>query len=466
MSDILVLGSGLTGLTAALLLARDGHAVTVLDRDPAPPPEDAETAWREWARPGVAQFRQLHFLLPRWRAIMAEELPDVLVAMLAAGAARTNVLHQRHADVTGGWRPGDERFDAVTARRPVIEAAVAGVAARTPGLAIRRGVRVSGLVTAGRSAVPRVVGVRTDGGELAADLVVDATGRHGPTVDWIVAAGGRAPAVTEADSGFRYYGRHYRLRDGQPSDGPDANLNHYASVSVLRLAADNGTYGLGVVTGARDRALHPLRRAANWEAAIRRHPAAAHWLSGEPITDIAVFGGLADRRRAFVVGGRPVVTGLVAVGDAWACTNPSLGRGASIGALHASVLRDTVAKEGLGDADALVNRFHDETERVVGPYVDATLAFDHHRLAAIEADVAGEPYRPDDPGWTMATALNVGARHDPDLTRAHAVIAALLATPAEVFADAALRERVLPWVGRPWLSPGPSRAELLEVVAA
>jgi hypothetical protein len=25
---------------------------------------------------------------------------------------------------------------------------------------------------------------------------------------------------------------------------------------------------------------------------------------------------------------------------------------------------------------------------------------------------------------------------------------------------------VLPWVGRPWLSPGPSRAELLEVVAA
>ena len=463
MSDILVLGSGLTGLTAAMLLARDGHAVTVLDRDPAPPPEGAETAWREWARPGVAQFRQLHFLLPRWRAVMAEELPDVLVAMLAAGATRTNVLHQRSADVTGGWRPGDERFDAVTARRPVIEAAVAGVAARTPGVTIRRGVRVSGLVTAGRSAVPRVVGVRTDGGELAADLVVDATGRHGPTVDWIVAAGGRAPAVTEADSGFRYYCRHYR---GPLPEGRDANLSHYGSVSLLTLAADNGTYGLGVVTGARDRALHPLRRAATWEAAIRRHPAAAHWLSGEPITDIAVFGGLADRRRAFVVDGRPVVTGLVAVGDAWACTNPSLGRGASIGALHASVLRDTVAKEGLGDPDALVNRFHDETERVVGPYVDATLAFDHHRLAAIEADIAGEPYRPDDPGWTMATALNVGARHDPELTRAHAVIAALLATPAEVFADAALRERVLPWVGHPWLSPGPSRTELLATLAA
>jgi 2-polyprenyl-6-methoxyphenol hydroxylase-like FAD-dependent oxidoreductase len=466
MSDILVLGAGLTGMTAALLLARDGHAVTLLDRDPAPPPDPA-SAWSSWDRPGVAQFRQLHFLLPRWRAVMAEELPEVLPAMLDAGAVRTNVLHQRA--VAGGWRPGDERFDAVTARRPVIEAAVAGVAARTSGLVVRRGVRVAGLLTggtgeaAGAAGVPRVVGVRTDGGDLRADLVVDATGRHGPTVDWIVAAGGRAPAVVEADSGFRYYGRHYR---GPLPEGRDANLTHYGSVSLLTLAADNGTYGLGIVTSARDRALHPLRRAANWEAAIRQHPATAHWLAGEPITDVAVFGGLADRRRTFVVDGRPVVTGLVAVGDAWACTNPSLGRGASIGALHACVLRDAVAKEGLGDADALVQRFHEETERVVGPYVDATLAFDRHRLAAIEADIAGAAHRPDDPGWTMATALTAGARHDPELTRAHAAVAALLATPAEVFADAALRERVLPWAGRPWFSPGPSRAELIATLAA
>ena len=95
---------------------------------------------------------------------------------------------------------------------------MAGVAARTPGLTIRRGTRVSGLVTAGRSAVPRVVGVRTDGGDLAADLVVDATGRHGSTVDWIVAAGGRAPAEDGADSGFRYYTRHYPA--GRTPDGP------------------------------------------------------------------------------------------------------------------------------------------------------------------------------------------------------------------------------------------------------
>ena len=231
----------------------------------------------------------------------------------------------------------------------------------------------------------------------SADLVVDATGRNGPTIDWIIEAGGLAPAETTADSGFRYYARHYRARAGRLPEGRDVALTHYASVSLLTLAADNGTFGLGIVTSAHDRALRPLHARRAWEAAMRRYPAVAHWLDAEPITDVTVFGGLADRRRSFVVDGRPVVTGLVAVGDAWACTNPSLGRGVSIGALHACVLRDAVAKEGLGDADALVRRFHEETERVVGPYVDATLAFDQHRLATIEADIAGVAYEPDDP---------------------------------------------------------------------
>ena len=36
MPRITVLGAGVCGLAAAMLLARDGHDVTVLERDPAP----------------------------------------------------------------------------------------------------------------------------------------------------------------------------------------------------------------------------------------------------------------------------------------------------------------------------------------------------------------------------------------------------------------------------------------------
>ena len=58
MSNVVICGGGICGLGAALLLARDGHDVTVLERDRSPLPESGEQAWEVWERNGVAQFRQ------------------------------------------------------------------------------------------------------------------------------------------------------------------------------------------------------------------------------------------------------------------------------------------------------------------------------------------------------------------------------------------------------------------------
>ena len=52
------------------------------------------------------------------------------------------------AEISGGPRPGDERFTAITGRRPFVEATVARVAAAEPGLEIVRGAAVTGLLTA------------------------------------------------------------------------------------------------------------------------------------------------------------------------------------------------------------------------------------------------------------------------------------------------------------------------------
>lgn len=79
---------------------------------------------------------------------------------------------------------GDAALRFVTGRRPVFEAVIAGLAADEPGLRVRRGVRLAGLV-AGPSAVggvPHVAGmVSTDGEVWKADLVVDAMGRRSPS---------------------------------------------------------------------------------------------------------------------------------------------------------------------------------------------------------------------------------------------------------------------------------------------
>lgn len=326
MADILVLGAGLNGLTVAMLLSGDGHRVTVLERDPAEPGGTADDLWRGWRRRGVTRFRQPHFLLPRWRAVMAEELPAVLDEMVAMGALRVNLLAALPERMLGVPDPAsDDRFATVTARRPILEAAIARVAARTPGVTIRRGVTVTGLVP-GRAAIARVL---TEAGEtIRADLVVDATGRRSPVVGMLDTIGCRRPVEEREDSGFVYYARHFRAADGGTRpESAGLLLQHFASVSLLTLPCDSGTWATVFVVSSRDRRLRALREVPVWERALALFPAHAAWGRGEPIADVQVIAGIEDRYRRFVVDGVPVVTGLVAVGDAWACTNPSLGRG-------------------------------------------------------------------------------------------------------------------------------------------
>jgi 2-polyprenyl-6-methoxyphenol hydroxylase-like FAD-dependent oxidoreductase len=471
MAEILVLGAGLNGLVTAMLLARDGHSVTILERDDAPPGNNAENLWLDWQRPGVNQFRQLHYMLPRWRALMQRELPGVLEELIALGGSRVNMFDQLPAAVTGGRRDGDERFETVTARRPVLEAAVATVAQRTHDVSIRRGVKVSGLLTGGRRVIasaPHVTGVVIEGGAvLRADLVVDATGRRSPIGSMIESAGGRSPHEEREDSGFVYYARHFRSSDGSRPAVLGTLLQHFDSLSVLTLPADNDTWGVGFTTSARDKQLRGLRDVSAWHAALKLYPTAAHWGEAEPITDVQVIAGIEDRYHRYVLDGDPIVTGLVAIGDAWACTNPSLGRGASIGMLHACALRDLLRDVDPDQPEKLVRRFDEITESAVTPLYRMTLAFDRHRLNEIAADVAGETYQMSDPSWAMTKALYAAAPKDPEVLRAYMSVVSMLCTPQEALAAPGMVAKVLTLGANApqYPTPGPDRAQLLSTIA-
>src|ERR1700690_2022853 len=108
MAGIVVIGGGMGGLSDALPLGGDGHDVTVLERDPAPPPAEADAAWDDWDRKGVNQFRMIHYFLPRFREIVEAELPDVVKALDADGVLRFNPVMSAPDFVTGGYREDDE----------------------------------------------------------------------------------------------------------------------------------------------------------------------------------------------------------------------------------------------------------------------------------------------------------------------------------------------------------------------
>lgn len=467
MSRIIVIGGGAVGLCAALLLGRDGHHVTVLERDPALAPAPGE-AWDGWERRGVNQFRMLHFLQPGFRALMDENAPEVVQALLDAGALVVNPFRDAPASVTGGFRPDDARFDNVTARRPVAEAAIAGVVAREENVSVRRGVSVTGLLSddPGPGGIPHVVGVRTDAGEeLHADLVVDASGRRSSLPELLAGIGAAAPIEEKGDCGFVYYGRHFRSSDGSvpPAFGPP--LMPHGTISILTLAADNGTWGVGLVASAKDVALRSLKDPEVWARVMAGFPLAAHWCDGEPLhDDVAVMAKIEDRHRTFVVDGMPVATGVLALADAWACTNPSVGRGITIGTIHAVALRDLL-HDAPADPVELAVAWHDATMAAVEPWYRSTLAFDQGRIDQVHAEIEGRPFTPD-PAYEMTLALQSAVAKDPEMLRQFLEIAGVMTVPDVVISRPGVFERVIE-LGQGWRDdrlPGLDREELLAVV--
>ncbi|SFN65515.1 Dehydrogenase (flavoprotein) [Pseudonocardia ammonioxydans] len=468
MADIVVMGAGICGSASATLLAEDGHDVVVLERDRAGLPPSGPEAWRGWSRHGVAQFRGPHWLHPGGRAVLDSHLPQVKNALAAEGALTYNMLGPLPPPIAGsGPQPGDERFTTLTARRPVLEQAVAGVAEKVAD--VRRGVAVAELLTGPSdiAGVPHVAGVRTATGErITADLVVDATGRRSVLPGRLDAIGAR-PVIEEAESsGFFYYSRYFH-EPGGPPPARAGLVSPLGTISLLYLPADNQTWSVTVHMSSRDTAMREVRRTDVWTNLVSSCPLHAHLLEGEPITDVLANSGTVDRYRRFVVDGLPVATGIVAVGDAWACTNPSSGRGMTLGLRHAVRLRDAV-RAASGAPGRLVEMFDATTEAELVPWYRATLSVDRDRQAEIDALIDGRPVPP--PGDETASRwrdLAVAMAYDPDLFRGFLDTIAVLDLPETVLDRPGLFDRVRTIArSEPRLQlPGPTREELLELVA-
>ena len=75
---IVVIGGGMAGLGTALACARDGHRVTILERDATRRCQSRRDAAFAWERRGAPQVRHSHAFLARLRNLLRDRAPDVL----------------------------------------------------------------------------------------------------------------------------------------------------------------------------------------------------------------------------------------------------------------------------------------------------------------------------------------------------------------------------------------------------
>lgn len=454
MTTICINGGGFAGLSTALLLAADGHDVTIVERDGPPPSRDPEDAWASWTRRAVPQFRQTHAYLARARNILRTDLPHVWTRLLEAGATEHDLAGHAPATITDREpRPGDDELVYVQARRSTVEHVLRHAVADDPRIDVLDGVAVKGIVTTGDGEALRAIGLATSAGPLEADLVVDCGGRRSAMPDWMQEAGGHRPREVAAEYRIAYWTQWFRLLPGATMPellGPPAL--EVGPIEVLRVPADGGWFSITVVATAEDKRFRVLSEQQQLLAFLRRLEITAPWVDpavAEPVGGILPMFTIVDQRRHF---DESTLGGVAAVGDSLAASNPSLARGTSFALMHAIALRD-ILRGGMGGA-AAVEPYREWCARDFEPYWQSTVDTDQAHLARMRAAAAGAEADPD-PGWMFGHA----AMHDAELWRIGNRVRGVLELPQ----DAVARPGVLERVGATLERVGPPRLADLDV---
>lgn len=478
-----MVGGGVSGLSAALKLSRAGHRVTVLERDTTPMPANPDEAF-EWDRRGAPQVRHSHAFLGRLYGLLRDNEPDVLAALLEAGATEMR-FGDNLPDTLEGFQPqpGDEDLIMLACRRTTFEWVLRRKALAEGDVEFRTGVAVEGFTTADTPGpAPVVTGVRlADGTTVAADLVVVATGRRSTLPEWLDAIG-CAPMPEEVeDTGIIYLSRFYRLKDGH--DLPARNGLIGGDLGYLKygvFVGDNRTFSLTLATSSEDEELRRLLSDEHmFEAAARALDVAEPYVDGraEALTPVHLIAGLLNRRRRFVVDGQPVALGVHPVGDSLVCTNPLYGRGCSIAYWDAHLLTEAIAAEP-HDLAAQSLRYHAGVDANVIPWYESGVAQDAEARRVAAALLAGEDpdADPNDPRAFMRGVFRDGLapalRFDATVLRAFIRNVNLLSPPDALLKDQDVMGRILAvWNDRANRPPEPrlgpaTRAEMLELMQA
>lgn len=356
MSTALVIGGSLAGMCVARVLTAHFAEVVVIERDVLP----SEPAHR----PGAPQSHHAHGLLERGRSELEALFPGFESAMREAGALLFDPGVAFATRRAPGWQAlGPNGTELLWSSRVLLETTVRRLLRAQSGVRVLEGSTVRGLLLDAQS---RVRGVRVsdregEQRELAADLVVDASGRSSRVESWLSALGVTPPTCERVDLHAGYASRVYRAPRNRPVEMWWRGLwlewepPHRGRGGVI-FPIENDCWFVSLV-GMRDDCppvdAEGFRRFMDGLSS----PALARAVDlAEPISDVFGYRSLANVFRHYERWRNPLA-GFVAIGDSVCAFNPIYGQGMSSAAACAQLLDQVLRAHPSQRRDGLEQAF-------------------------------------------------------------------------------------------------------------
>ena len=436
VKQAVVIGAGMSGLTAAGALAERFDQVVVLERDPLPS--------EPTNRAGTPQDRHVHALLVSGLRALSELFPGFEQDLARAGAVPLRVGLDFRVEQPG-YDPFPQRdlgWFTYAVSRPTIERTVRRRVESRANTTLRQRCRVQEVLASPNGEA--VTGVRYENGNgtsetIAADLVVDASGRGTSTLAMLKSIGGPLPAETAIGIDLRYATCVFAIPDDASTDWKGVRTLGSPQIrrGGLMLPLEGNRWMVTIGGRQGDGPPGDAEGFLNYARSLRTQTIYNAIRQAKRLDGVARYGFPESARRHFE---RLDVfpRGLLPTGDAICRFNPAYGQGMSVAALEACLLGRLLQR--LGDERdpiaSLAPTFFAEVQTLLEtPWSVATLD-----LAL--PNTRGQ--RPADFETTLkfGIALNQLAAEDPAVHKLTAEVQNLL-RPRSVYRDPVLVQRVL-----------------------
>lgn len=394
----IVIGGSIAGLTSARVLADHFDLVTVIERDQIPD----TPAFRK----GVPQGRHPHALLLRGQLILEQLFPGLTQELIDAGAVTVNMGADAKWSVVDQLRISyQSEIDITSCSRPLLEGTIYRHMLAHPKVHFIQQSQVIGLETDASGTFVTGVRLRQLNGDhrldtstrtIAADLVVDASGRDSDAPQWLEALGFTLPQETVISSDAGYATRIYRRPAHMPANTKVVYIQtappHNTRGGII-LPMEGDRWHVTMIGMAGD---HPPTDEAGYLEFARSLPSPILYeaiAEAEPLSSISGYRRVENRDRSYEQLSR-YLEGFVVIGDAARAFNPVYGQGMTVAAISSLVLDQCLREQrelhGAGDLSGLAQRFQAQlAEATTGPWQMST--GEDRRWAALRGDVTLDP---------------------------------------------------------------------------